>query len=70
MLKSFQKSIIPNCCGFIQAADIGIKSIPYREFAKKQIHYILGDGGQSYVVGFGKNYPLQPHHAARYNFVI
>ncbi|KAF0773352.1 Endoglucanase [Aphis craccivora] len=48
----------------LQAADIGIMSTQYREFAKEQIHYILGDGGQSFVVGFGKNYPLQPHHAA------
>lgn len=50
---------------YLQAADIGIMSTQYREFAKEQIHYMLGDGGRSYVVGFGENYPLQPHHAAR-----
>lgn len=37
----------------------------YREFAKSQIHYMLGDAGQSYVIGFGENYPKQPYHAAR-----
>ena len=25
---------------------------------------MLGDSGRSYVVGFGDNYPLQPHHKA------
>lgn len=40
-------------------------STQYREFAKEQINYILGDGGRSYVVGFGDNYPQQPHHASR-----
>ena len=25
---------------------------------------MLGDSGRSYVVGFGNNYPLQPHHKA------
>ncbi|VVC37058.1 Glycosyl hydrolases family 9, Asp/Glu active sites,Glycoside hydrolase family 9,Six-hairpin glycosidase- [Cinara cedri] len=48
----------------LQAADIGVMSTQYREFAREQINYMLGDGGQSYVVGFGENYPQQPHHAA------
>lgn len=36
----------------------------YREFAQSQIHYMLGDAGRSYVIGFGENYPKQPYHAA------
>lgn len=36
----------------------------YYKFAKSQIDYILGSTGRSYVVGYGKNYPLRPHHAA------
>ena len=44
------------------AADIGITPVIYRSFAKKQIHYMLGDGGRSFVVGFGKNPPQRPHH--------
>ncbi|MGE6631437.1 glycoside hydrolase family 9 protein [Bacillus sp. NPDC077027] len=36
----------------------------YRTFAIKQTHYMLGDNPQnrSYVVGFGKNPPVHPHH--------
>ncbi len=36
------------------------------DFAKSQIDYILGDNpnNMSYVVGFGDNYPKQPHHRA------
>ena len=34
----------------------------YNEFARKQIHLMLGDAGRSYVVGFGNNPPTQPHH--------
>ena len=48
-----------------QAADAGISPTRYREFARQQIDYMLGDSGRSYVVGFGHNYPKQPHHAAR-----
>lgn len=48
-----------------QAADAGISSKKYREFAKSQINYMLGDSGRSYVVGYGVNPPQQPHHAAR-----
>ncbi|CAN0576549.1 unnamed protein product [Ectocarpus sp. 12 AP-2014] len=37
-----------------------------RSFAADQIDYMLGDNpdGQSYVVGFGDDYPLNPHHRA------
>lgn len=36
----------------------------YHAFAKSQIDYILGNNANrfSYQVGFGNNYPLQPHH--------
>ncbi|PNF24410.1 hypothetical protein B7P43_G09674 [Cryptotermes secundus] len=48
----------------LQAADAGISPTKYREFARRQIDYMLGDSGRSYVVGFGYNYPKEPHHAA------
>jgi len=44
------------------AADNGIKPDEYRTFARKQIHYMLGDSGRSFVVGFGNNPPKKPHH--------
>ena len=31
-------------------------------FAEQQINYALGDGGHSYVCGFGDNPPERPHH--------
>jgi hypothetical protein len=34
----------------------------YRQYSQSQIHYVLGDTGRSYVVGFGVNPPTQPHH--------
>ncbi|XP_066912941.1 uncharacterized protein [Clytia hemisphaerica] len=34
----------------------------YNNFARSQIHYMLGDAGRSYVVGFGNNPPKRPHH--------
>lgn len=36
----------------------------YHDFAVKQINYMLGDNptNRSYVVGFGNNPPLNPHH--------
>ncbi|XP_048582488.1 endoglucanase A isoform X2 [Nematostella vectensis] len=46
------------------AADAGINPATYREFAKKQIHYMLGNSGHSYVVGFGVNPPKRPHHGS------
>ncbi|XP_055958520.1 endoglucanase E-4-like [Patella vulgata] len=48
----------------LMAADHGINPEPYRKWAMSQIHYALGDAGRSYVVGFGKNPPTQPHHRA------
>ncbi len=39
------------------------------DFAKSQIDYILGDNprNSSYVVGYGNNYPINPHHRASHN---
>jgi len=43
------------------------RSVGWREFALSQINYMLGNNSRafSYMVGFGPNYPLQPHHAGR-----
>ncbi|CAK8690292.1 unnamed protein product [Clavelina lepadiformis] len=38
--------------------------LTYRQFAEDQIDYILGRTGRSFVVGYGRNYPGQPHHRA------
>jgi endoglucanase len=40
--------------------------ITYRDFARSQIDYILGSNpaGMSYLIGFGKIYPKDPHHRA------
>ena len=34
----------------------------YTEFAEKQANYALGSSGRSYVIGYGKNPPENPHH--------
>jgi hypothetical protein len=52
---------------FIWADDIlcdSTKEWDYREFAKNQINYILGDNphNSSYIIGFGENSPQNPHH--------
>ena len=43
---------------------VGDKAGRYHDFAVRQINYMLGDNpqGRSYVVGFGTNPPLNPHH--------
>ncbi|XP_057291488.1 uncharacterized protein LOC130614105 [Hydractinia symbiolongicarpus] len=38
-------------------------TIEFVSFSRKQIHLLLGDAGRSYVVGFGNNPPLRPHHS-------
>ena len=43
---------------------IGFGSPGYSDFALQQLGYILGDGGHSFVVGFGEDPPSRPHHAA------
>nr|CAD7577201.1 unnamed protein product [Timema californicum] len=45
----------------LEAASLGINAT-YRSGAKTQIDYMLGDGGHSYVVGYGDNYPTHAHH--------
>lgn len=49
----------------LQAANLGINTDEYSKFAVKQINYILGDTGRSFVIGFGQNYPQRPHHRSR-----
>ena len=44
--------------------DSRINKQDYVKFAATQMNYALGDGGRSYVVGYGKNPPVRPHHAA------
>lgn len=44
------------------AADVGIHPDQYRQWARSQIGYALGDTGRSFVVGFGTNPPQRPHH--------
>ncbi|GFO42609.1 endoglucanase [Plakobranchus ocellatus] len=46
------------------AAQTGVNSDLYRRWAMGQIHYMLGDSGRSFVVGFGKDPPTRPHHAS------
>ncbi len=38
------------------------KKDTYFDFALSQINYALGDTGRSYLIGFGENYPQNPHH--------
>jgi len=45
-----------------QLAHMGYKETENNAFVEKQIGYILGDTGRSYMVGFGVNPPLRPHH--------
>ncbi|KAF0310070.1 Endoglucanase E-4 [Amphibalanus amphitrite] len=48
----------------LQAAEAGLSPTTYRALAKQQINLMLGDAGRSFVVGFGENPPLRPHHKA------
>ena len=34
----------------------------YWDFAVSQAGYVLGDTGRSFQIGFGENYPVNPHH--------
>ena len=43
---------------------MGYQTSTCDEFVDTQIGYILGDTGRSFVVGFGVNPPLRPHHRA------
>ena len=46
--------------------DVGTisKKADYRQFAERQVNYILGDNprNSSYIIGFGSNSPKHPHH--------
>nr|AMH40361.1 glycoside hydrolase family 9 [Aretaon asperrimus] len=46
----------------LEAADRGVSADTYRKESKKQIDYMLGDTGFSYVVGIGNKYPTHAHH--------
>jgi len=48
----------------LQVAALGHRTSELQSFAEKQINYALGDTGRSFLVGFGNNYPKQPHHKA------
>ena len=48
----------------LHAANMDINRSVSSKFALQQLDYILGDAGHSYVVGYGKNPPRRPHHAA------
>ncbi|XP_039249825.2 uncharacterized protein LOC120327569 isoform X1 [Styela clava] len=54
--------------GFICMVTSKLKLVPdekktkYRKFGEDQIDYVLGKTGKSFVVGYGINYPKQPHH--------
>ena len=49
-------------CPPIQAANLDIDVEASQSFEELQMNYILGDTGRSYVVGWGENSPLRPHH--------
>ncbi len=38
------------------------KKDTYYDFGVSQVNYALGDTGRSYLIGFGENYPQNPHH--------
>ena len=55
----------------LNAAAIALLAAPHFEpafattarcFAVSQLHYVWGDAGRSFVVGFGEGAPLRPHH--------
>lgn len=52
----------------LAAAEDGIGGDQFKSWALSQINYILGDNRNhlSYEIGFGSNYPRQPHHRGRY----
>ena len=45
-----------------KVAETGLFESECKQFARSQIDYMLGDGGRSYVVGYGNNPPQRPHH--------
>ena len=53
-----------NASSFRFAATDASNSMRYECWARSQMRYILGSNGlgRSFVVGFGKGSPVQPHH--------
>ncbi|EGC33455.1 hypothetical protein DICPUDRAFT_36716 [Dictyostelium purpureum] len=51
------------------AAVYGKSGDDYTKFAKSQLNYVLGDNPKkfSFVVGWGTNYPKNPHHRASHH---
>lgn len=51
-------------CALVYADKVGDPSGLYSSFARRQIHYSLGQNpaGRSFVCGFGVNPPTNPHH--------
>jgi hypothetical protein len=47
----------------------GAEKTNYMQFAKKQLDYILGSNppGKSYLVGYGTNFPRNPHHRSAHD---
>jgi hypothetical protein len=45
-------------------ADRSRRALVYSCFARKQLRYMLGESGQSYVVGVGSSPVCRPHHRA------
>jgi hypothetical protein len=48
----------------LQVAEAGIREADCRAFAEKQMGYIMGDTGRSFIVGWGVNPPTHAHHRA------
>ncbi|UJR38661.1 hypothetical protein I4U23_031327 [Adineta vaga] len=54
------KSTVDMAFVVLQAGAIGVNRDNYFNFTNRQIGYILGDSGRSFVVGVGQNYPRRP----------
>ena len=48
-----------------QAADLGIESDLNIEWDTQQVNYALGSNGRSFLIGYGVDPPVRPHHTAR-----
>ena len=48
-----------------QAADLGIESDLNIEWGTQQVNYALGSNGRSFLIGYGVDPPVRPHHRAR-----
>lgn len=48
--------------------DLGNEESDFVAYTRTQIDYLLGknEEGISYVIGYSNNYPMKPHHRARY----